>query len=64
MSHKNVSQELVNQFGVAYTKLRPIGSVMINEKIYEATTRGDFIEKGENIEVIEATPMKITVKKV
>jgi membrane-bound serine protease (ClpP class) len=64
MSHKNVSQELVNQFGVAYTKLRPVGSIMINDKIYEATTRGDFIEKGENIEVIEATPMKITVKKV
>jgi membrane-bound serine protease (ClpP class) len=64
MSHKNVSQELVNQFGVAYTKLRPVGSVMINDKVYEATTRGDFIEKGEEIEVIEATPMKIIVKKV
>ena len=64
MSHKNVSQELVNQLGVAYTTLRPVGSVMINDKVYEATTRGDFIEKGENIEVIEATPMKITVKKV
>jgi len=64
MAHKEVSSELLHQTGIAYTKLRPVGSVMINDKIYEATTRGDFIEKGEEIEVIEATPMKITVKKV
>ena len=64
MSHKNVSLDLLHQTGIAHTTLRPVGSIIINDKIYEATTQGDFIEKGENIEVIEATPMKITVKKV
>ena len=63
-SHKNVSLDLLHQTGVAHTKLRPIGSIMINEKIYEATTQGAFIEEGEKVEVIEATPMKIVVKKV
>ncbi|MBU8901837.1 MAG: hypothetical protein KOO69_03775 [Victivallales bacterium] len=64
MAHKDVSSDLLHQTGVAHTKLRPVGSIMINEKIYEASTRGGFIEKGEEIEVIEATPMKITVRKV
>ena len=64
MSHKEVSLDLLHQTGIAHTTLRPVGSIMINEKIYEATTQGAFIEKGENIEVIEATPMKIVVKKV
>ncbi len=64
MAHKNVSLDLLHQTGIAHTTLRPVGSIIINDKIYEATTQGDFIEKGENIEVIEATPMKITVKKV
>lgn len=63
-SHKDVSIDLLHQTGVAHTTLRPVGSIMINDKIYEATTQGAFIEKGENIEVIEATPMKIVVKKV
>lgn len=64
MAHKKVSPELVGQFGIAHTTLRPVGSIMINDKIYEATTQRAFIEKDEEIEVIEATPMKILVKKV
>ena len=64
MSHKDVSLDLLHQTGVAHTKLRPVGSIMINDKIYEATTQGAFIEKDEKVEVIEATPMKIVVKKV
>ena len=63
-SHNEVSLDLLHQTGVAHTTLRPVGSIIINDKIYEATTQGAFIEKGENIEVIEATPMKIVVKKV
>ncbi len=64
MAHKEVSAELVHQFGIAYTTLRPVGTALINGRRYEVTTRGDYIEKGEEIEVMEATPMKITVKKV
>ncbi|MFA6716261.1 MAG: NfeD family protein [Victivallaceae bacterium] len=63
MSHKEVSQELLNQTGEAYTTLRPVGTALINGKRYEVSTNGDFIEKGEPIVVVEVTPMKITVKK-
>jgi len=63
-SHNEVSHDLLHQTGVAHTTLRPVGSIIINDKIYEATTQGAFIEKGEKVEVIEATPMKIVVKKV
>ena len=63
-SHKEVSLDLVHQRGEAYTKLRPVGTALINDKRYEVTTNGDYIEQGEKIEVIEATPMKIVVKRV
>ncbi len=63
-SHKEVSLDLLHQTGVVHTTLRPVGSIIINDKIYEAATQGAFIEKGEKVEVIEATPMKIVVKKV
>ncbi|MDD5728701.1 MAG: NfeD family protein [Victivallales bacterium] len=64
MSHKEVAGDLVHQRGEAYTKLRPVGTALINGKRYEVTTDGDYVDQGEKIEVIEATPMKITVKKV
>ncbi|MDD5726929.1 MAG: NfeD family protein [Victivallales bacterium] len=63
-AHKSVSAELLHQTGEAYTTLRPVGTALINGERYEVTTRGDYIEKGEKIEVIEATPMKIMVKRV
>ena len=63
-SHKEVSLDLIHQRGEAYTKLRPVGTALINDKRYEVTTNGDYIEQGEKIEVIEATPMKIVVKRV
>jgi membrane-bound serine protease (ClpP class) len=63
-SHKEVPQDILHQKGVAYTTLRPVGTALINDKRYEVTTYGDYIEKGEEVEVIEASPMKIVVKRV
>ena len=64
ISHVNVSIDLLHQKGVAYTTLRPVGTALIDGNRYEVTTHGDYIDKGEEIEVIEATPMKIVVKRV
>jgi membrane-bound serine protease (ClpP class) len=52
----------VGQTGVAYTVLRPSGKVNINNKIYDAFTRGDYIEKGQAIEVVEVEGSTLKVR--
>ena len=54
---------MIGKTGVAYTVLRPSGKIDINGEIYDAYTRGDFIEQGEGIEVIEDTSSILKVKK-
>ncbi len=54
----------VGQKGLAYTILRPSGRVIINEKIYDAFTRGEYIEKGETVEVIATEGSTLKVRKV
>lgn len=55
---------LLGQKGKAFTILRPSGKVIIDEQIYDAFTRGDYIEKGESIEVIGTEGVTLKVKKV
>jgi membrane-bound serine protease (ClpP class) len=50
--------------GVAHTVLRPSGKIMIDSQIYDAFTRGDFIERGDAIEVIGTEGVTLKVKKV
>ncbi|MBL7855649.1 MAG: nodulation protein NfeD [Cyclobacteriaceae bacterium] len=54
---------LVGKKGTAYTVLRPSGKVMIENQLYDAFTRGEFIEKGEAIEVISSEGVTLKVKK-
>lgn len=54
---------LVGKKGTAYTVLRPSGKVMIDNQLYDACTRGEFIEKGEAIEVISSEGVTLKVKK-
>lgn len=52
---------LLGKTGVAYTILRPSGKVEIENEIYDAYTRGSYIEQGTKIEVIgeEGTSLKV-----
>lgn len=54
---------LVGKKGVTATVLRPSGKILIDEVIYDAYTRGDFIEKGKIVEVVsdEGTSLKVKV---
>lgn len=47
--------------GVAFTILRPSGKVMIDGELYDAYTRGNYIEKDTPVEVIsdEGTSLKV-----
>lgn len=58
------SISLLSKRGVAYTILRPSGKVMIEGELYDATTRGDHIEKDEAIKVINDESNTIKVEKV
>jgi membrane-bound serine protease (ClpP class) len=50
--------------GVAHTILRPSGKIMIENQLYDAFTRGEFVERGEQIEVISTEGVTLKVKKV
>lgn len=55
---------LMDKEGVAYTKLRPSGKVLIDDELYDAFTRGNFIEKDDKIIVISEEGTSLKVKKV
>ncbi len=49
--------------GVAHTVLRPGGKVMIEGKIYDAYTQGEYVNKGDEIEVIGEETTSLRVRK-
>jgi len=55
---------LVGKIGMAHTVLRPSGKVMIDENVYDAFTRGEYIQKGDLIEVIGTEGITLKVKSV
>jgi membrane-bound serine protease (ClpP class) len=57
----NSSQK--GKHGTAYTVLRPGGKVMIDGQLYDAYTRGEYIEKGDGIEVLDDETTSLRVKK-
>lgn len=59
------SEPLIGKEGTAFTILRPSGRVEIDDSIYDAYTRGEYIEKGATIVVTsqEGTSLKVRSKK-
>jgi membrane-bound serine protease (ClpP class) len=53
---------MTGKTGVAETVLRPSGKVLVDGKLYDAYTRGDYIEKGQPIEVISHEGPALKVK--
>ena len=61
----NFKQEpMTGKTGTAYTVLRPSGKVMIEGALYDASTRGDYIEKNDKIKVINDEGTSLKVKKL
>jgi membrane-bound serine protease (ClpP class) len=58
------TQNMVGKTGIANTVLRPSGKVIIDDVMYDAHTRGEYIEKGTLIEVIsdEGPALKVRLK--
>ena len=55
------STDLIGKEGTAFSILRPSGRVEIEGEIYDAYTRGEYVEKGEKITVIsqEGTSLRV-----
>lgn len=59
-----IVKSMIGRTGQAYTVLRPSGKVIIEDTIYDAFTRGDYIDKGTTIVVIDQEGSSIKVRKV
>jgi membrane-bound serine protease (ClpP class) len=55
---------LIGKQGTSYSVLRPSGKVMIDGIVYDAYSRGEFIEEKKNIEVIEQVGSSLKVKEI
>ena len=56
-------EEIIGKFGETFTILRPSGKVLVEGELYDAYTRGSFIDKGEKIVVISIEGTSLKVKK-
>lgn len=59
-----LSESMLGRRGTAETVLRPSGKVMIDGKMYDAYTRGDYIQQGQTVEVISEEGPSLKVKLV
>lgn len=50
--------------GITYSVLRPSGKIMIEDEIYDAYTRGNYIEKGVEVIVIDDSGTSLKVKEI
>ncbi len=61
----NVNKEAMNgKRGLSQTVLRPSGKITIDGHQYDAFTRGEFIDKGKPVEVINEAGSSLQVKQV
>lgn len=54
---------LKGKTGVVHSRLRPSGKIEIDGDVYDAYSRGEFIDQGENIIVISTEGTSLKVKK-
>ncbi|MEX0882678.1 MAG: NfeD family protein [Cyclobacteriaceae bacterium] len=55
-------ENLMGKEGIAYTRLMPSGKILIEEELYDAYSRGEFIDKGEKVKVISTAGTSLKVK--
>ncbi|QEG25244.1 NfeD family protein [Mariniblastus fucicola] len=50
--------------GEAVTRIMPSGKARIDGRVYDVITRGDVVDKGDPIEVVEAIANRVVVRKI
>ena len=54
---------LLGKVGRVHSRLRPSGKITLEGEVFDAYSRGDFIEEGELVEVISTEGISLRVKK-
>jgi membrane-bound serine protease (ClpP class) len=57
------SDSMVGKSGTVHSRLRPSGRILIDGEVYDAYSRGEFVEQGEKIIVISTEGTSLKVKK-
>ena len=57
------SEDLVGKVGTVHSRLRPSGKIELEGEIFDAYSRGEFLEQGEVIVVISTEGTSLRVKK-
>lgn len=57
------TETLMGKKGTTYTVLRPSGKILIEGEIYDAYTRGEYIDKSSEVVVIDESGTSLKVKK-
>jgi membrane-bound serine protease (ClpP class) len=52
---------LIGKIGITDTELRPSGTILIENEIYNAETYGEFVPAGRGVRVIRVRKKKIMV---
>jgi membrane-bound serine protease (ClpP class) len=55
---------LLGKVGTAVTRLRPAGAVEVDGKRLDVVAEGDFIEKGEKVQIIDADGTRTVVRRL
>lgn len=58
------ADSLLDKEGITHTRLMPSGKIIIDDEVYDAYSRGEFIDKGEKIKVISTEGTSLKVKRV
>ncbi len=60
--NKQLIKTLLGKVTFATTEFRPVGKFEFNGEMYEASTYGDYIPKGQKIKIVEVKADKLFVK--
>jgi membrane-bound serine protease (ClpP class) len=63
VQERTEENRLLGKRGLTVTKLRPVGKAEIGEELLFVETEGEFVESGQEVEVIEVSGNRIVVRK-
>lgn len=59
---ESVLQGLLGQKGLTQTTLKPFGTAEFSGKLVDVCSQGDFIDRGETVQIIQITGKTVVVK--
>lgn len=57
-------EHLLGKNGISYTVLRPSGTVIIDDKRYDAVTAGEYLDREIKIKVVQVSGSKVVVQEI